>query len=58
MTEFNNFGYNGKHFNNLERFRQQFKKHGQGENILFKVIRNYYDYFDRTNEIPIKKNDL
>jgi len=58
MTVFHNFGYNGQLFKNLKRFRQQFKKYGQGEKILLKVIPNYYAYFDRTNEIPTKKNAL
>ncbi len=58
MTVFHNFGYNGQLFKNLKRFRQQFKKYGQGEKILLKVIPNYYAYFDRTNEIPTKKNEL
>lgn len=58
MTVFHNFGYNGQLLKNLKRFRQQFKKYGQGEKILLKVIPNYYAYFDRTNEIPTKKNEL
>lgn len=55
MTVFHNFGYNGQLFKNLKRFREQFKKYGQGEKMLLKVIPNYYAYFDRTNEIPTKK---
>jgi len=51
MTVFHNFGYNGQLFKNLKRFRQQFKKYGQGEKILLKEIPNYYAYFDRTEEI-------
>lgn len=56
MTVFHNFGYNGNLFKNLKRFRQQFKKYGQGEKILLQTIPNYYAYFDRTNEIPTRKN--
>lgn len=56
MTVFHNFGYNGQLFKNFKRFRQQFKKYGQGEKVLLKEIPNYYAYFDRTNEIPTKKN--
>jgi glycosyltransferase involved in cell wall biosynthesis len=58
MTAFHNFGYNGQLFKNIKRFRQQFKKYGQGENILLTAIPNYYAYFDRTEEIPTKKNGL
>lgn len=58
MTVFHNFGYKGQLFKNLKRFMQQFKKYGQGEKILLKLIPNYYAYFDRTNEIPTKKNQL
>ncbi|GAB4323234.1 MAG: hypothetical protein Kow00127_15890 [Bacteroidales bacterium] len=57
MTVFHNFGYNGQLFRNLKRFRQQFKKYGQGEKILLTEIPNYYAYFDRTNEIPTKSNE-
>jgi len=55
MTVFHNFGYNGQFLMNLKRFRQQFKKYGQGERILLKEIPNYYAYFERTNEIPTTK---
>jgi len=58
MTVYHNFGYNRKLIKNIRRFRQQFKKYGQGEKILLKVIPNYYAYFDRTNEIPAKNNKL
>ena len=58
MTVFHNYGYNGQLFKNLQRFREQFKKYGQGETILLKIIPNYYAYFERTNEIPTKKNEL
>lgn len=54
MIVFHNFGYNGQLFNNLKRFRQQFKKYGQGEKLLLKEIPNYYAYFDRTEEIKTK----
>ncbi len=56
MKVFHNFGYNRQLFKNLKRFRQQFKKYGQGEKILLNVIPNYYAYFEKTNEIPTKKN--
>lgn len=58
MTVFHNYGYNGQLFKNLKRFKQQFKKYGQGEKILLTEIPNYYAYFDRTEEIPTKKNGL
>lgn len=58
MTVFHNFGYNGQLFKNLKRFKQQFKKYGQGEKILLMEIPNYYAYFDMTEEIPTKKNGL
>lgn len=58
MTVYHNFGYNGRLTKNLKLFRQQFKKYGQGEKILLKEITNYYAYFDRTDEIPTKKNGL
>jgi glycosyltransferase involved in cell wall biosynthesis len=58
MKVFHNFGYNGQLFKNLKRFKQQFKKYGQGEMILLTEIPNYYAYFDRTEEIPTKKNGL
>lgn len=58
MTVFHNYGFNGQLFKNLKRFKQQFKKYGQGEKILLKEIPNYYAYFDRTKEIPTKKNGL
>jgi glycosyltransferase involved in cell wall biosynthesis len=58
MTVFHNFGYGGQLIKNLKLFRQQFKKYGQGEKILLRAIPNYYAYFDRTNEIPTKKNEL
>jgi len=43
---------------NLKRFREQFKKYGQGEKYLLKEIPNYYDYFDRTEEIQTNINGL
>lgn len=58
MTVYHNFGYNGQLFKNLKRFREQFKKYGQGETFLLKEIPNYYAYFDRTEEIPTKKDEL
>lgn len=58
MTVFHNFGYNGRLIKNLKRFTHQFKRYGQGEIILLKEIPNYYAYFDRTEEIPTKKNAL
>lgn len=58
MTVFHNYGYNGQLFKNLKRFKQQFIKYGQGEKILLTEIPNYYAYFDRTEEIPAKKNGL
>lgn len=58
MTVFHNYGYTGQLLKDLKRFRQQFKRYTQGEKILLKVIPNYYAYFDRTNEIPTKKNEL
>ncbi len=58
MTVYHNFGYNGQFTKNLKRFREQFKKYGHGETILLKEIPNYYAYFDRTEEIPTKKNGL
>jgi glycosyltransferase involved in cell wall biosynthesis len=57
MTVFHNFGYTRQLFKNLKRFREQFKKYGQGEKILLKLIPNYYAYFDRTNEIPARKKE-
>ncbi|MCG8327474.1 MAG: glycosyltransferase family 2 protein [Chitinophagales bacterium] len=54
MTIFHNFGYNGQLFNNLKRFRDQFKKYGQGEKLLLEEIPNYYAYFDKTEEIETK----
>lgn len=58
MAVFHNYGFNGQLFKNLKRFKQQFKKYGQGEKILLKEIPNYYAYFDRTKEIPTTKNGL
>lgn len=55
MTVFHNYGYNGKLIKNIKRFRQQFKKYGQGETILLKEIPNYYAYFDKTEEISTIK---
>lgn len=55
MTVFHNYGYNGNLIKNIKRFRQQFKKYGQGETILLKEIPNYYAYFDRTEEIATIK---
>ncbi|RMG80434.1 MAG: glycosyltransferase family 2 protein [Bacteroidetes bacterium] len=58
MTVFHNFGYNGQLIKDLKLFRQQFKKYGNGEKILLKIIPNYYAYFDKTEEIPTKKNGI
>jgi glycosyltransferase involved in cell wall biosynthesis len=52
MTVFHNFGYSGRLSKDLKLFIQKFKKYGQSEKILLQQIRNYYVYFDRTNEIP------
>jgi len=56
MIVFHNYGYNGKLIKDVKRFRQQFKKYGQGETILLKEIPNYYAYFDRSEEITTIKN--
>lgn len=52
MTVKHNYGYSGNYFANVRRFRNLFKKYGQGERILLEVIPEYYAYFDRTVEIP------
>lgn len=53
MIVYHNFGYNNNFWNNLKQFRKQFKKYGQGEQILLKLIPEYYSYFDKTEEIPV-----
>jgi len=58
MTVYHNFGYNGNYWKSLKRFRQLFKKYGQGERILLKEIPEYYAYFDMTEEIPTNNNKL
>lgn len=53
MIVFHNYGYHNKNiFKNICKFRKQFKKYGKGENVLLEQIPNYYQYFDKTQEIP------
>lgn len=54
MKVFHNFGYDGHLFAMLNRFIALFRKYGQGEKLLIKVIPDYYSYFERTIEIPAK----
>ncbi|ETR68060.1 MAG: family 2 glycosyl transferase [Candidatus Magnetoglobus multicellularis str. Araruama] len=58
MIVYHNYGYNCQLTENLKRFREQFKKYGQGEKYLLKEIPNYYAYFDRSEEIQAKINGL
>ena len=55
MIVYHNFGYTKNHFESFKRFRQLFRKYGQGERILINEIPEYYAYFDRTEEIPTLK---
>ena len=54
MIVFHNYGYTRNFYKNLQKFRNQFKKYGQGETTLVKEVPNYYAYFDKTEEIPSK----
>jgi GT2 family glycosyltransferase len=51
MIVFHNYGYNRNTWENLQKFRNQFRKYGKGEILLLKEIPEYYVYFDRTEEI-------
>jgi len=49
---YHDYGYNGNLIVNIQKFRRQFSKYGNGEKILLEKIPDYYTYFDNTLEIP------
>lgn len=51
-----NYGYGNNFWQNLKRFRTQFRKYGQGERILLKEVPDYYNYFNMSEEIPSNNN--
>jgi len=55
MIIYHNFGYNGNTLKNIKEFMKLFSKYGKGEKILIEKIPNYYEYFNRTIEIPSKR---
>lgn len=49
------YGYTRNLFNNIKQFRSQFKRYAKGESTLLEEIPDYYEYFDKTNEIVASK---
>ena len=52
MIVHHNFGYNSSALKNIKRFMKLFSKYGKGEKIVIEKIPYYYEYFNRTFEIP------
>jgi len=53
MIVFHNYGYTEKIIDSLNKFRNQFKKYGEGQKILLEQIPEYYTYLNETVEITI-----
>jgi len=51
MVVYHNYNYGRKSWENIQKFKNQFKKYAYGEVMLLKEVPEYYLYFDETEEI-------
>ncbi len=52
MIIYHDYGYSFfTPYRNLKKFKNQYLRYAKGENILLKIIPNYYSYLDKTEEI-------